>query len=109
MYSAINSSAYYFARAFFDEAQRTWLIQQNHHPPDQLTTVMSLQLLSLSCLCGGRNQQGLMFLSQGLRMAQRLKLVPGVDDSAPKTQNVASGDEYRAQAHSAWGTFIWLM
>ncbi|KJZ69189.1 hypothetical protein HIM_11422 [Hirsutella minnesotensis 3608] len=103
-YASVNQHAIAFGHSFFVEADNLWSLEQKN---DSLTTVSAAQFLGIGSVYYGKDG-GLPYLSQGMKMAQRMKLL-GVPDTITEQALTLEpqGEWLRAMSCTAWGVFNW--
>ncbi|KAL6713096.1 hypothetical protein ACLMJK_009217 [Lecanora helva] len=109
MYTAMDSRALEYGRAFQMDAQKLWEAGSSNQQPDSLTSVTALHLLSLGCLCEGKNEEGLKYLADGTSMGERMQLFGATAVPSDLHTNDLAGNEAKARTQCAWSTYTWLM
>ena len=109
MYAAVDSRASELACSFQMETERLWDAERSIQKPDSLTSTIALHILSLGCLCQGKNEAGLGFLAEGANMGKRMHLFGATATPSRPNAGESAQIEAKARAQCAWGTFTWLM
>lgn len=100
----IRASA--LAHDFFKEAE---FLRYGEVLSDSIVTVSALLVLSIGCLCSGKESIAQELTTAGRGMAQRLGLF-GVSPDDPIALGLRQmpPEQIKMASHVAWGTFNWL-
>ncbi|OAQ60883.2 fungal zn(2)-Cys(6) binuclear cluster domain-containing protein [Pochonia chlamydosporia 170] len=102
-YASFEPRAIAYSEAFFNEADSLWSVESQN---DSLNAVAASQFLSLGSVYYGKNA-GLSYWSQGIQMAQRMKLFGVPDTVTEQTLSTQPHEWVQAMSHTAWGAYNW--
>lgn len=85
-------------------------MERSEHRIDSLTTAVALQLLSLGTIWQGKNETSFKYLTEGLRMGERMELFGAqASNSVEADPATTPTRESKAITRTAWGIFNWLV
>lgn len=106
-HSASHAHLRPLSHLIFEDTRRLWLAEMSK---DSICTIAASQVLALYCVCDDESRLVDEFNEGGFRMAERMGIFASTHVIYETTgDEILSAKLRRAAAHTAWGTYNWLV